>query len=661
MQTKNQDLSLNDAVVDFRPTYDRTAELEYTCLEESLLAGIMEDAGATVEDKAPGIGYVAAVLPTTAAFQHSSHRLIYACCLQLHKEGLKPNLQAVALRLAKDGLLQDAGGRGKLAQLQERDAFAVTNLKQNAQLLAEAWQRRQLALGLNGIDRERDFDTALNKALSEIEKLRQLRAVTGDTSLGGDNSNKDTARLTATVTSVAAILKQGFSDWEEQAHLDDLQAESGLSKASFAHLVAAQRCRLDEVGPADEEKLAQLIEWKNNRLDFTKVLPHMADKLLHDAKVLNIDPIMLWQYFLPAILSLAGKKVDLDVNSHKIPAIAWTCSVGESGTGKSRAEGLMLSPLKRWQEEEHHRFKTEWEEYKAGKDNKSEEGSQPVPPPSPERKYLFEVATIQAVMRRLSEQGENGSLWARDEIAGLFKSLGQFTSKGEGEGLECLLPMWDGSSAPVDRVMHEDSYYLASSRLSIAGGLQPAIFRKIFADPDDAQGLQARFLFALPKVQPAKRVKGGCQLAEKLPFFYRWVSTQFPAGTVRLSCAADAQYDTVYEQIGQQAEAADTPAIRAWMRKLPGQLLRIALALHIIECYHEPGRPRHEIQLDTLNRAVEMCRYYRSAFQVVQESVSDSDSIKFDPPKDLGPGGDLSQGLSSAGRLSQHQSNRATC
>jgi hypothetical protein len=63
------------------------------------------------------------------------------------------------------------------------------------------------------------------------------------------------------------------------------------------------------------------------------------------------------------------------------------------------------------------------------------------------------------------------------------------------------------------------------------------------------------------------------------------------------------------------------------MRKLPGQLLRIALALHVIECYHEPGRPRHELQVDTLNRAVDVCRYYRSTFEVVQESASDSDSV----------------------------------
>lgn len=468
-----------------------------------------------------------------------------------------------------------------------------------------------------------DFEQA---AVEAAVPAAEVKDVTSDTFPLGDSQNPALLDIPATVTAVTALLARGLRDWEEQAHLDALQSRSLMSKASFWYLVASLRCQSDEVTLSDEQQLGQLIEWKNAELDFTEVLPHLANDLLHDGRVLNIDPIMVWQYLLPATLSLAGKKVDLDVSSHKVPASAWTCCVGESGTGKSRAEGLVLSPLKTWQEEEYHRFKAEWEEYKESR-NKKDDADSPVAAPVSERKFLFEVATIQAVMKRLSEQGENGSLWARDEIAGLFKSLGQFTAKGEGEGLECLLPMWDGTSAPVDRVLHEDSYYLASSRLSIAGGLQPGVFRKIFQDPDDAQGLQARFLFALPKVQPAKRVKGYCRLAEWLPHFYHWVDAEFPPGTIKLSNAADLRYDAVYEDIGRQAESAETPAIRAWMRKLPGQLLRIALALHLIECYYEPLRSRHELELDTLNRAVDFCRYYRSAFAVVQQSTSDSDSI----------------------------------
>ncbi len=78
MKTERQDLLQNGTVIDFRPTYDRTADLEHTYLEESVLAGILMDASACDGDKALGMDYLAALLPTSATFQHSSHRLIYA-------------------------------------------------------------------------------------------------------------------------------------------------------------------------------------------------------------------------------------------------------------------------------------------------------------------------------------------------------------------------------------------------------------------------------------------------------------------------------------------------------------------------------------------------------------------------------------------------------
>lgn len=232
--------------------------------------------------------------------------------------------------------------------------------------------------------------------------------VTGDTPNTSDTSDSETASFSTTVTCVTKILEQGLPDWQEIALLDTVRSHSGLSKESFAALVTSQRCQSDEVTPTDEQQLSQLIDWKNDELDFNRVLPHMASDLLHDGQVLNIDPLMLWQYLLPAVLSLVGKKANLYVGSHTIPAIAWTCIVGESGIGKSRAEGVILAPFKAWQKAEYDRFKTDWTEYKKFQNKKSDD-SCAVEPPLPERKFLFGIATIQAVMRRLSEQGENGS------------------------------------------------------------------------------------------------------------------------------------------------------------------------------------------------------------------------------------------------------------
>jgi hypothetical protein len=324
---------------------------------------------------------------------------------------------------------------------------------------------------------------------------------------------------------------------------------------------------------------------------------------------------------------MVGKRVNLDIGSHTIPAIAWTALLAESGVGKTRAEKLITAPLKQLQKQARERFQAElaeWEETVANSANRKE-GEGRKPPKPVERKYLFDVATIQAVMRRQSEQGLNGSLWARDELVGIFQSFGQF-NKGENEAISCLLASWDGGSSQVDRVNQEDSYFIDASRLNIAGGLQPGVFKKAFKDPDDSQGLQARFLFAAMKPQKPKRTKGFCRLSEKLPPMYQWLDN-LPEGEVKLSTAADQYYDKLYEQIGEQAMNTAMPAIRAWMFKLPGQLLRIALGLHLIECYHDPNRPMWALQKDTLERAVLFAQYYRSTFHIVQTVAVDSDDV----------------------------------
>jgi hypothetical protein len=456
----------------------------------------------------------------------------------------------------------------------------------------------------------------------------ETEIVTSDNPTSGDNSPPTQSDVSATVAAVTAILAKGLEPWLEQAELDALFKQTIMSHSSFWQMVATLKCKFDEVLPQDQQHLDQLIDWDNTHLDFHMVLPHMAADLLHDAKILNVDPVAIWQYILPAVLSFLGKQVNLNVDSHIIPAIIWTCLVMESGSGKTRAKKLVTSAIEKWQAAETLRFQKEYAEYKEKISTpKKEAPGEKIDPPRPERKYLFKIATVQALMRRLSEQRLYNSLLLRDEIGGWFKSLDQFSGKGETEGLDIFIEGWDGDDQQVDRVNHEDSFIVPQPRLSLTGGTQPGIFRKIFKDSEDSQGLQARMLFACLKVRPAKRVKGYCHLSDLLPKLFKWIEEQFPKTTLKLSPSAEVLYDKIYESIGTQAEKAPTPAIRVWMRKLSSQILRIAMALHAIECFYEPNRPRHEIQRDTLERAIEIGRYYRSAFQVVQEKTADSDSI----------------------------------
>ncbi|MBD2498198.1 DUF3987 domain-containing protein [Nostoc sp. FACHB-280] len=467
----------------------------------------------------------------------------------------------------------------------------------------KSWQRQQAA----------------NYQQSRVNDSKN-QSVTGDSAKFGDGSNRGFDEITSIVTSVTRILKAGLTDYEETQRLEELLSSTIVTKSAFWQIVSSVRTQLDEVQPCDEIRLESLINWHSSQLDFYQALPSMAADLMHDAEILNVEPIVIWQPLLSTVLSLVGKRIKLDVESHSVPAIAWTATVLESGGGKTRADSLVLSPLKRKQIEERKRYQQEVEAYQ------NWQGEADDRPPYPiERKYMFEMATIQAVIKRLSEQDDNGVLWARDELAGLFKSFGQF-GKGENEGLECLLKLWDGSPAQVDRVSQVDSYVCQETALSLTGGIQPGVFRKIFSDPDDSQGMLARFLVAKANPLIPRRVKGYCVLSDKLPNLYEWLEN-CPMGVIKLSKEADAYYTKLCSVIGQQAWETTQPAIRAWMFKLPTQLLRIALGLHLIECYGESQRNFWQLQTDTLKRAVLFAQYYRSSFCYIQESTTESDDI----------------------------------
>jgi hypothetical protein len=332
----------------------------------------------------------------------------------------------------------------------------------------------------------------------------------------------------------------------------------------------------------------------------------LAEKIAGDAAKFNIDPVTVWQYLLPTVSSLMGGSTWLDMSGFRVPNIIWTMQVLVSGGGKSRAKNLTTATLDLWQQQESEEYGNQRQEYQeAKKRNKDEYGVDQKAPKL--RKYIFNVATPQAVVRRLADLEDQGCIWVRDEVSGLFKSLDQFT--GEGEGLEILLESWDGHGCAVDRVDVDNSYYIPSSRLNIAGGIQPSKVAEIFPDQDDSQGVLARFLVAMPKKLPVKRVKGFAELSDYLPHLYRWVLHQH-WDVIRPTPEADDFFTQIVESFGN--EPTPNAAIGAWMAKLAGQTARIALVLHAIECFHDRGRNTQILQLDILERAYQIALYYRS-------------------------------------------------
>ncbi|MBD2527361.1 DUF3987 domain-containing protein, partial [Nostoc sp. FACHB-133] len=311
-------------------------------------------------------------------------------------------------------------------------------------------------------------------------------------------------------TAVSGILSSNLSDIQESFRLDTLCTELGISPKLFEKIVARERVRLDEVSPEDEMRLKALMDWDKTEIDWEAILPApLARDLIHDGDMLNVDPVVIWQPLMASVASLGGSKINLSMGSRKIPSVLWSAVVLESGGGKSRADSLVVGPLRKMQAEAMIRYEEEYKKYqqelKAWEKEHDEEEEMPVPPIL--RKLMFEVATIQAVLKRSAENKGHGALWARDELAGLFNSLGQF-SKGEDESMQILLKLWDGAGISVDRVSLADSYFAESTAISVTGGIQPGVFRKLFSDADDSNGTQARILFAVPKARRQRYVEG---------------------------------------------------------------------------------------------------------------------------------------------------------
>ncbi|NJR75838.1 MAG: DUF3987 domain-containing protein [Scytonema sp. CRU_2_7] len=378
----------------------------------------------------------------------------------------------------------------------------LESLRQRAKIPAKTWEKI-----IDTITNNETINTSGKTQLSgkSIVNVDNAQLSTGVLTI----ENLDETQIQAIVNAVNAILQENRVDFIESSKLDHLYRNNRqfVSQKVFNDIVAGCRVRYNEVLPEDELRLKSLMDYNQALINWDEVLPtSLARDLKHDADVLNIDPVMLWQPLLSAVSSLAGGfKLD---EYGGIPAVNWTCTVLPSGGGKTRADSLILSPLRQLQMSANADYQEEIKEYKrALTEYEKSEDSQAQEPEKPAlRKYLFEVATIQSVLKRLSEQENQGSLWARDEIKGLFSSLNQF-SGNETEAIELLLKLWDNKETFIDRVDIENSYSIANPGLGITGGIQNDIFRKVFKDANDGNGMQARFLFAVPKQRQKSTLK----------------------------------------------------------------------------------------------------------------------------------------------------------
>lgn len=311
----------------------------------------------------------------------------------------------------------------------------------------------------------------------------------------GDAYADDVHRLCAHAKSVRVVdLSQAWAQLDEGDDLADvLSIEGGVTNSVRTKLDA-----LIEQTPPESSVHNSDVSASSFRPFPVDILPQpLASFVSQGAAAIGCDASYV---ALPLFSMLAGAIGNTHVlklkNTHHEPSIIWSCIVGYSGTAKSPALDLATRPLRMIQNRqliEHEHALRQWRNSR--KSNPDEQD-----PPQSDR-CVLDDATIEGTLYLLSNN-PRGSLLIRDELAG-WLDFDRYTSNSNGIGSSRWLELFSGRSVHIDR-RTQDPIHIRRAGMSITGGIQPGILRRVLSRSLLENGLAARMLFAMPPRTPRR-------------------------------------------------------------------------------------------------------------------------------------------------------------
>ncbi len=270
------------------------------------------------------------------------------------------------------------------------------------------------------------------------------------------------------------------------------------------------------------------------------------------------------------------------------PSIIWTCIIGKSGAAKSPALEHATNPLREIQNRliiEHQQAMREWRKQRKGKGNDTD-------PPRCERCVLDDT-TIEGALQVMSEN-PRGVLQIRDELAEWFDFDRYSSSKGP-SGSSRWLGLFGGRSLQIDR-RTEEPIHIRRVGMSIAGGIQPEILRRVLKTSFIENGLAARMLFANPPKAPRRWNDNELDpvtkarmyaLVERL--YQHQMNTTPPEAseqdpkphTIGLTPEAMERFKLFYNEHNESMEHEEDHLCAAYA-KLEGCCARFALIIHLV-------------------------------------------------------------------------------
>jgi len=226
------------------------------------------------------------------------------------------------------------------------------------------------------------------------------------------------------------------------------------------------------------------------------------------AMAMGCDPAFVSLPLLAGLAAAIGNTRRIQLKRRWFePAVLWTAIVGESGTLKSPALQLALEPLKLLQLKAFKRFDQELAQYKRDVERneialrewrKHPENVRPITPRKPTAwRIVCANTTIEALAPRLVEN-PRGLLMARDELAGWVNGFDQYKGGKGGDAAQWLELHRAGDIINDRKTGDQQQIYIPRAAVSVTGGIQPGILRRVLGREHFENGLAARLLLAMP-------------------------------------------------------------------------------------------------------------------------------------------------------------------
>jgi hypothetical protein len=442
-----------------------------------------------------------------------------------------------------------------------------------------------------------------------------------------------------------ALIDQDLPQSELRLAINELASQSSYQTGEIWKLYRNRTDELERDREAEQAELDQILKAKSASINLRTILPPgLAEPIIKLASWLNLRPECYLTALLTGVSTLHHTQTQLILNEawdFSVTPNLFSAIVAQSSQKKSPIlKAMVTKPLQRLQAKAKERYQQELADYKflleryeqLKKEKKYDDLEAEFPdgkPTEPRQKlYYFTNATGEGIINQVAAHPDQGLLYLKDELAGIFKSFGQYKG-GRGSEQEDLLSFYDGTGGTVLRASGTTAD-LHGLLLSIMGTIQPAVLQSLLKDFEDSNGNWARFMLVHQPLAASEMSEDGgkLDLTEMLASLYKKVDTLSTPSTFRLTQDAFKLFCQTYNRLEQRrCDVSTSAAMQNVWGKSEGRIGKLAINLHLIKAAWNDETPSEDIDKDTIKAAIELTNFYAQQVQALYTELEDGSTL----------------------------------